>query len=129
MSTACGLAGVRAAVPEWVFPSVAGPALDGSNVRKAFDRILDAAGLHRRGPHQMRHTFASPLLSAGVPILYVSRQLGHRDPSITLHVYSHWMPAASDVRAVDLLDDARQDARKPINTAALHRTYSARKHY
>jgi len=39
----------------------------------------------------MRHTFASLLLSDGVPILYVSRQLGHRDPSITLHVYAHWM--------------------------------------
>jgi integrase len=34
----------------------------------------------------MRHTFASLLVSDGVPILYVSRQLGHRDPSITLHV-------------------------------------------
>jgi hypothetical protein len=58
----------------------------------------------------MRHTFASLLLSDGVPILYVSRQLGHRDPLITLHVYAHSMPAASDVRAVDLLDDARPDA-------------------
>jgi integrase len=79
-------------------------------VRKAFNRMLDAAGLHRRGPHQMRHSFASLLLSDGVPILYVSRQLGHRDPSITLRVYAHWMPAASDARAVDLLDDARPDA-------------------
>jgi integrase len=34
----------------------------------------------------MRHTFASLLVSDGVPILSVSRQLGHRDPSITLHV-------------------------------------------
>ena len=45
--------------PEWVFASVTGTALDESNVRKAFNRILDAAELDRRGPHQMRHTFAS----------------------------------------------------------------------
>ena len=33
--------------PEWVFPSAMGTALDESNVRKAFIRILDKADLHR----------------------------------------------------------------------------------
>jgi integrase len=65
-----------------VFASVTGTALDESNVRKAFNRILEAAELDRRGPHQMRHTFASLLLQGGAPITYVSRQLGHKDPSI-----------------------------------------------
>jgi integrase len=55
-------------LPEWIFASHAGTALDESNVRKAFNRLLDAAGLHRRGPHQMRHTFASLLLQEGAPI-------------------------------------------------------------
>jgi len=59
--------------------------LDESNVRKAFNRILDGAGVHRRGPHQMRLTFASLLPQEGAPITYVS-QLGHRDASITLRV-------------------------------------------
>jgi integrase len=54
-------------LPLWVFSSVSGTALHESNVRKAFNRILDAAELHRRGPHQTRHTFASLLLQAGVP--------------------------------------------------------------
>ena len=75
-------------LPDWVFASVTGTALDESNVRKALNRILDAAELHRRRPHQMRHTFASLLLQEGVPITYVSRQLGHKDPSITLRVYA-----------------------------------------
>ena len=96
--------------PEWVFPSVTGTALDESNVRKAFNRLLDAADLHRRGPHQMRHTFASLLLQEGAPITYVSRQLGHKDSSITLRVYAHWVPDASTSRAVDLLDDAQLSA-------------------
>src|SRR6185503_3745836 len=95
--------------PDWVFASVTGTALDQSNVRKALNRIRDAAGLHRRGPHQMRHTFASLLLQDGAPITYVSRQLGHRDASITLRVYAHWLPNAS-VRAVDLLDDTQPSA-------------------
>ena len=62
--------------PDWVFASVTSPALDESNVRKALNRVLDAADLHRRGPHQMRHSFASLLLQEGVPITYVTAQLG-----------------------------------------------------
>ena len=96
--------------PEWVFSSVTGTALDESNVRKAFNRLLDAAGLRRRGPHQMRHTFASLLLAAGEPITYVSRQLGHRDASITLRVYAHWLPDTSARKGVDRLDDAQPSA-------------------
>jgi integrase len=96
--------------PEWVFASVTGTAMDESNVRKAFNRMLDAAGLHRRGPHQLRHTFASLLLQKGSPITYVSRQLGHHDASITLRVYAHWVPDSSTVKAVDLLDDTQPSA-------------------
>src|SRR5947207_739188 len=77
-----------------------------SNARKAFNEILDAAELHHRGPHQMRHTFASLLLQDGAPITYVSRQLGHKDASITLRVYAHWLPDSSTVKLVDVLDDA-----------------------
>jgi integrase len=74
--------------PEWVFASTIGTALDESNVRKAFNHILDKAELHRRGPHQMRHTFGSLLVNASEPIIYVSRQMGHKDSSITLRVYA-----------------------------------------
>jgi hypothetical protein len=71
-----------------------------------FNRILDAAELDRRGPHQMRHTFASLLLQNGAPITYVSRQLGHKDASITLRVYAHWLPDRMNQKLVDSLDDA-----------------------
>ena len=59
-------------------------ALDESHVRKAFNRVLETAELRVRGPHQMRHTFASLLLQDRAPITYVSRQVGHKDASITL---------------------------------------------
>jgi integrase len=95
--------------PEWVFSSVTGTALDESNVRKGLNRILDGAGVRRRGPHQTRHTFASLLLQEGAPITYVSQQLGHRDPSITLRVYAHWLPDASSATLVNRLDDAASD--------------------
>lgn len=101
--------------PEWIFPSSLGTPLDESNVRKAFNQILDRAGLHRRGPHQMRHTFASLLLQAGEPITYVSRQLGHKDSAITLRVYAHWLPETGARRGVDQLDE-----QAPAVAQALH---------
>jgi integrase len=104
-------------LPPWVFPSVAGTALDGSNARKVLNQLLDKAELHRRGPHQMRHTFASLLLQAGAPITYVSRQLGHKDPSITLRVYAHWLPEATSERGVDRLDETQPSA-TPAQPAA-----------
>jgi hypothetical protein len=85
-------------------------ALDESNVRKAFNRVLTAAELDQRGPHQMRHTFASHLLQDGAPITYVRRQLGHKDAAITLRVYAHWLPDGSRDKLVNLLDDTHLDA-------------------
>jgi integrase len=107
--------------PESVFPSAAGTPLDESNVRKAFNQILDKADLHRRGPHQMRHSFASLLLQAGEPITYVSRQLGHKDSAITLKVYAHWLPDTTARKGVDQLDPSMpsvaQSLHKPSRRA------------
>ncbi len=98
--------------PDWVFATSTGTPFDDSNVRKAFARILTKADLHWRGPHQMRHTFASLLLQAGAPITYVSRQLGHRDSAITLRVYAHWLPEAGPEKGVDRLDSQENVAKR-----------------
>jgi Phage integrase family len=89
-------------------PSVIGTPLDASNVRKALNHMLDKAELHRRGPHQMRDTFASLLLQSGAATTYVSRQLGHKDSAITLK--AHWLPESTASKIVDWLDDARPSA-------------------
>ena len=39
--------------------------------------------------HDLRHLHATTLLLAGVPVHVVAARLGHADPSVTLHVYSH----------------------------------------
>ena len=43
-------------------------------------------------PHSMRHSVASNLVSAGVPILEVSRLLGHSSTAITERVYMKLAP-------------------------------------
>ena len=47
--------------------------------------------------HGLRHTYCSILLSQGVPIQTVSKYMGHSDSSITLKVYSHFMPESQDI--------------------------------
>src|ERR1051325_5354003 len=88
---------------EWLFPSLTGTLLDERHVVRAFHRVLEAAGLPRFRVYDLRHTFASLLLSANVPLLYVSQQLGHTKPTITLKYYARWI-ASGQVHRVNVLD-------------------------
>ena len=62
--------------------------------QRGLDRAAEAAGLNgddvpKLGFHDLRHTFASHLIRAGVDPVRASRQLGHARPSITLDMYAH----------------------------------------
>lgn len=46
--------------------------------------------------HCIRHTRASDLISAGLPIPDVSRMLGHANPAVTLGIYAHAIPRYTD---------------------------------
>ncbi len=51
---------------------------------------MKAAGIKRRiRLHDLRYTYASSLIRAGVDVLRVSRLLGHASPDIRLRVYRH----------------------------------------
>lgn len=54
--------------------------------------IAHRAGLAGIGLHALRHTHASQLLRAGVPITNVSKRLGHRDAYTTAKIYAHALP-------------------------------------
>jgi integrase len=45
-----------------------------------------------RGPHDLRHTWATLALKAGVHPKVVSDRLGHSTIAITLDIYSHVSP-------------------------------------
>lgn len=62
-------------------------------VRVHFRPILKRAGVRYRYPYQMRHTFASIALSAGENVMWVSKQMGHSDWTITARIYSRWIPS------------------------------------
>lgn len=64
--------------------------------------ILLAAELPRIRFHDLRHTFASMMLSGGVRVDVVSKMLGHSSAAITLGIYAHLMPGDEEA-AVDRL--------------------------
>ena len=49
------------------------------------------AGLPDIAFHSLRDTFASQLLTAGVQLGYVSKQLGHAGVSVTARHYARWV--------------------------------------
>jgi len=53
------------------------------------------AGVGYRNPEQLRHTFASTLLSRGVSLLYVRQQGGWANANGLLKHYSRWIPQAT----------------------------------
>lgn len=76
-----------------------------NTIRRRWEKALSDAGINRRRLHDIRHTFASQLLSNNAPVVYVSKQLGHSNPHITLTVYAHYIPT-SDRDIINILDDA-----------------------
>ncbi|MEW5908553.1 MAG: site-specific integrase [Thermodesulfobacteriota bacterium] len=80
-----------------------GDYLPQNTVRNVFNRILRKAGLRKVRIHDMRHTFASLLLSNGESPVYVKEQLGHSSISITVDIYGHLIPS-SNRKAVNRLD-------------------------
>jgi integrase len=76
-----------------VFSEEDGRIVNPNRASRAFTRATEAAGLPTIELHGLRHTHASMLLRAGVPITAVAQRLGHEDPSITLSTYAHAIPA------------------------------------
>ena len=58
-------------------------------VSRKFQQAARAVGLLPIGPHGLRHSLATALGGAGMPLLTVSRLLGHSSTLVTADVYSH----------------------------------------
>ncbi|MBW2339958.1 MAG: tyrosine-type recombinase/integrase [Deltaproteobacteria bacterium] len=58
--------------------------------------------------HDIRHTFASLLLSKGESPVYVKDQLGHSSIQMTVDIYGHLIPN-SNRNAINSLDELSLD--------------------
>lgn len=75
-----------------------------SRPHKAFYAACERAGVDNFRIHDARHTFASRLVMKGVPLLEVSKLLGHSSLAMTMR-YAHLAPEAYD-GAIARLDAA-----------------------
>ena len=89
--------------PEFVFHRDGAP-LEQNYIRRIFKRILQKAGLREVRIHDIRHSFASLLLSEGVSPVYVKQQLGHHSIQVTVDIYGHWIQNENR-RAINILDE------------------------
>jgi site-specific recombinase XerD len=96
-------AGAWAVLQSWIrarpagltlFCTLKGAQIKTQYVRKLLHRLAEKAGIEKRvHPHGLRHTFAFELVSEGVPIHIISKQLGHRNISTTDIYLRHLNPA------------------------------------
>jgi integrase len=74
-----------------------------------FERLAREASLPKIRLHDVRHSYATAALAAGVPAKVVSERLGHANIAITMDTYSHVLPGmderAANVVARLILDD------------------------
>jgi integrase len=83
-------AGSRYQDKGFVFAGQHGQPLDLKNAAaRHFGLLLRAAELPRIRVYDLRHTHATLMLSAGVPVKVVSERLGHASAVMTLNVYAH----------------------------------------
>jgi len=87
-----------------VFPSQVGTPLEGTTVLKDFKKHLADANVKKIRFHDLRHTAASLLLNNGVPVLVVSKILGHSKTSTTLDIYGHLIPVMQE-EAAKIMDE------------------------
>ena len=72
-----------------VFTGPSGGPLSDRVVRDRFYRILEIAGLRRQRFHDLRHSYASLMISQGVSSREVMEALGHSTIVMTLNRYAH----------------------------------------
>ena len=63
--------------------------------RNNWNPCLKKLGILHRSPYNCRHSYASWMLTDGIPIGYVSKQLGHASIATTLAHYAKWMDSGN----------------------------------
>ena len=94
----------------WVHPDI---------FSQIFDRVVERIDVPEITLHDLRHTHATLLLQAGVPVKVVCERLGHSNPGFTMSVYQHVLPGMQAEAAVAFAQvlrnahEARADERVP----------------
>jgi integrase len=95
---------------DYVFTYQDGRPLHPDSIRQRFDRLAVAAGLSRITFHDLRHSYATGALRAGVSPKVISERIGHANVGFFLETYAHVLGnddrEAAEQAASFLLGDA-----------------------
>lgn len=82
---------------------VLGQPLQMNNIgEREYARLTKAAEVRPITFHGLRHTCATLLFEAGVPVKVIQERLGHKRIEITLDIYAHVLPSMQQVAAAQL---------------------------
>lgn len=76
---------------DYVFRTRNNTPMNSRNMLRAWSIILRDTNVNYKNFHVLRHTHATELLASGMPIIEVSRRLGHSKASITLDMYGQFL--------------------------------------
>jgi integrase len=74
---------------DYVFTFEGGRPPHPDTIRQRFDRLAAAAGLSRISFHDLRHSYATGAVKAGVSPKIISERIGHADIGFFLQTYAH----------------------------------------
>ncbi len=80
----------------WVFERPWGGPVRTRNFRRTWLRVMKKAGLEGVRIHDLRHTNAAWLISAGAPLTGIQKRLGHTSIAITSDLYGHLLPIVDE---------------------------------
>ena len=83
--------------------------------RSFWTPTLKDLGIRYRRPYNMRHTYATVMLMAGMNHLFCAKQLGH-SVEMLLRTYSKWIDGAQNDREMQLLETALSSPVLPQET-------------
>src|SRR6266536_3500991 len=85
-------AAVGADADGFVFSEADGRPIHPHAISQAFERLVARARVPAIRFHDLRHTHATLLIKAAVPVKVVSERLGHATPAFTIETYQHVLP-------------------------------------
>jgi integrase len=87
-----------------IFPTSIGTPISQRNLTRDFLKVIRRTEVPRLRFHDLRHTAASLMINRGIPIMVVSKILGHSKPGVTLNIYAHCV-SESQLKAAKVMEE------------------------
>ncbi len=84
-------------------------------ITRRFNKLVDKAGVPRIRLHDIRHTYATLSMDAGITPKLLSDRIGHANLNVTFQIYTH-RSTGQDREAAEKISGLIVNALKPHNS-------------